>query len=276
MQDACRQSADYIAGHLPMIPQTALVLGSGMQEFRKEIAIEALIDYNDILCFPKPSTPSHRGELILGRLRELPVLLLCGRSHYYENYSMGEISDYVPVLHLLGIRNLILTNAAGAINTGYHVGDLVLVRDHIKFFDESPLRDMQAANTADKFVDMSRAYSERLLALCHQAGCAAHLPLWEGVYAYMSGPQYETPAEIRALRVLGADLVGMSTVPEVIRAAYCELEVLCISHVTNMAAGIEKTRLSHTAVVQRAKENENLFYRLFSELLPLLAEERSK
>ncbi|MGI6265045.1 MAG: purine-nucleoside phosphorylase, partial [Acutalibacteraceae bacterium] len=196
------------------------------------------ISYEEIPGFPVSTVASHAGKLVVGRLAGQPVAALCGRAHFYEGYGMDEVAFYVRVLSLLGVRGLVLTNAAGAVNETFRPGDLMVIEDHLFFHSLSPVRGEHDPAWGERFFDMTHAYSPALIALAVRQAAAMDLPLRRGVYFYMPGPQYETPAEIRAIRALGGDAVGMSTVPEVIVAAQCGLPVLAVSCITNMAAGI--------------------------------------
>lgn len=233
-----QEAAAYIRGHMQIQPEVAVVLGSGLGRLADEVEGAVRLPYADIPGFPRSTVESHRGELVLGRLNGRPVAILSGRFHYYEGYSMETVGFYVRVLHLLGIRSLLVTNAAGGVNESYRTGDFMLITDHIKFFTDSPSRGQIPGAFGGRFFDMSRAYTPRLLETARACGQRLGLELREGVYFFMAGPQFETPAEIRAIRLLGGDAVGMSTVPEVTAASQCGMEVLGISCITNMAAGV--------------------------------------
>ncbi len=240
MMEKLSQAAEYIQNRIPMRPQIALILGTGLGEFADLLENPVTIPYGDIPNFPVSTAPYHKGQLVAGTLNGKNILILQGRIHYYEGYSMSEVAFPVRVLTLLGVKTLFVTNAVGAINTEYRVGDLMVISDHIKFFNDTPLRGKNMDVFGPRFFDMSDAYSARLRALAKEKAASLSIPLKEGVYAYMSGPNYETPAEIRMLRILGADAVGMSTVPEVLCAVHGGLEVFGLSFCVNMAAGIEK------------------------------------
>jgi purine-nucleoside phosphorylase len=233
-------------------PEVALVLGSGLGDLVDGIE-GTTIPYTAIEGFPAPTVAGHRGLLRLGTVGRpqgpLAVAVLAGRFHYYEGHPIDDVVLPVFTAHGLGARTLIVTNASGAVNTSYSPGDLVLIRDHINLMGANPLIGPHAEGLGPRFPDMSEAYSRRL----RETAQAASGGLAEGVYAALSGPAYETPAEIRMLRAIGADLVGMSTVPEVIAARFLGLEVLGISCVTNMAAGILERPLSHAEVVETGK-----------------------
>lgn len=267
---AYRESAEYIRRRLPKIPKTAVVLGSGLGPLAESLRERATLSYGEIPHFPVSTAPSHKGRLHGGRLGEATCLMLEGRFHYYEGYSFEQVSCYVPVLKLLGVENLLLTNAAGGISPSLKPGDLMLLCDHIKFFDDSPLRGENWEELGPRFPNMTSAYTPRLRETARRAAAELSIPLSEGVYAYMPGPQYETPAEIRALRILGADAVGMSTVAEVIRAAHCGLSVLAVSCITNMAAGITGAPLTGSEVVQTAEKSVEKMAGLVRKIVNLL------
>jgi purine-nucleoside phosphorylase len=234
-----RESAEFIKSYLRgSVPDTAVVLGSGLGDFVRDMSGAVTLPYVDIPHFPRSSAPSHAGQLVSGSVGGRHILVMSGRFHYYEGLSAEEITYYVTVLKLAGVSKLILTNAAGCINGDFHPGELMLITDHLNLSCISPCRGANEPELGQRFFDMSGAYSKRLLAIAQDCADEMNLCLRRGVYAFMAGPQYETPAEIRALKILGADAVGMSTVPEVIEAAHCGLETLCVSCLTNYAAGI--------------------------------------
>ncbi len=232
------EAADYLRGRLPAGIETAVVLGSGLGKLTERIEAAVRLPYADIPHFPRSTVASHAGVLVAGALSGRPVAAFSGRFHYYEGYSMETVAFYVRVLHLLGVRRLILTNAAGGVNERFQVGDLMLITDHIKLTAETPSRGTVPPAFGARFFDMTRAYTPRLLDTARDCGRRLGIPLREGTYFFMAGPQFETPAEIRAIRILGGDAVGMSTVAEAIAASQCGMEVLGISCITNMAAGV--------------------------------------
>jgi len=265
--DYIRKAASFITARINEVPDTAIVLGSGLGSLADKMQDKIEITYPEIPHFPVSTVIGHAGKLIYGKLEGKLIICLAGRFHYYEGYSMKEIAFYVRVLKVLGIKKLILTNAAGGVNEGFAPGDLMLISDHIKFFDDSPLRGKNFDLFGPRFNDMSAVYSEELINLAKSVANEHEILVKEGVYAFMPGPSYETPAEIRMLRVLGADAVGMSTVPEVITAAHCGMEIIAISCITNMAAGILKQKLSHEEVFETAKATEEKFTKLIKGIL---------
>lgn len=246
-----QKAADYILSRLKDCkPEIALVLGSGLGGLADGIEDPVVIEYSAIPNFPVSTVPGHAGRIVAGSLGSKTVMVFQGRFHYYEGYDMDAVVFPVRVMTLLGIERLILTNAAGGINTLFKAGDLMCITDHIKLTGESPLRGPNMDALGPRFNDMSDAYSAEFRRIAAEAAVTTGVDLRQGVYAYMTGPSFETPAEIRMLRMLGADAVGMSTVPEVITAAHAGLQVLAISTITNMAAGILNQPLSHEEVME--------------------------
>ena len=233
-------------------PKVAMVLGSGLG-FLGDIVEDAMvIPYKEIPHFKASTAPGHKGQLVFGTLSGQKVAVMQGRMHHYEGYSFDDVSYAVRVLRLLGCDTLIVTNAAGCINTSWKAGNLMLITDHLKLGSDSPLRGENIPEFGVRFPDMSRVYSPRLREVARKVAAQQGVLLREGVYNFFHGPQYETPAEIRALRVLGADAAGMSTVPEAIVANHCGMEVLGFSLLSNMAAGILDQPLTEEEVLEAA------------------------
>ncbi len=273
--DRALQAADYIrtqlAHHGAAVPALAVVLGSGLHTLTDGLCDAFCIPYGDIPHFPVSTVAFHEGNLHVGRLEGVPVFLLSGRFHYYEGYTMQQITFYVKVLRLLGVRVLLLTNAAGGVNASFAAGDLMLITDHIKLAVDSPVRGENDERLMPRFFDMSRAYSPRLQRHIVECADALGIPLEQGVYVYMGGPQYETPAEVRMIRALGGDAVGMSTVPEAITAVGCGMEVAALSCITNAAAGVlPDATLSHQEVGETAKKAGLRFCNLVSHVVKTL------
>lgn len=259
-------AAQFIKSKINDMPDTAIVLGSGLGAFGNSIEAEIEIPYCEIPSFPAVTVAGHGGMLICARAAGKRILAMKGRFHAYEGHSMEDVTLYVRVFALLGIKNLILTNAAGAINTSFEPGNLMLITDHLSFFCESPLFGKNDERFGTRFPSMSQAYSKELSNIALEAATECKITLRQGVYAYAKGPMYETPAEIRALRILGADACGMSTVPEVIVAVHCGIRVLGISCLTNMAAGILDKPLSHQEVLETGKASEEKFKMLMNRI----------
>ena len=252
----------------PLRPKLAIVLGSGFHHVLKELRVDKKISYVKIPGFPKPTVSGHAGELYFGHLGKTPVLVLSGRAHFYEGHAMEQVTFAVRALAAFGIHDLLLTNAAGGINKQFRAGDFMVLTDHINFMGANPLHGPAIAGLP-RFVDMTETYDKRLRELLFQARKISKLKLQCGVYLAVSGPSYETPAEIRAFAKLGADAVGMSTVPEAIVARQCGLNVAAVSCITNPAAGISKDKLSHAEVLGTAEKVKTLAAKLlktFAEL----------
>lgn len=265
------QSAAFLKERLGEIPDTAVVLGSGLGGLAKELKDPVEIPYAGIPGFPRSTVASHAGLLLCGRLEGRPVIMLSGRFHVYEGYSPETVSFYVRVLHLLGVKKLILTNAAGGVNQTFEVGDFMLISDHIKFFAESPARGRNIPQFGERFFDLTRQYSPKLRETARKCADRQGINLREGVYFYMPGPEFETPAEIRAIRALGGDAVGMSTVFEAVTAAQCGIEVLGISCITNMAAGvIPDSMVSDAEVTANAAQVSGRFISLMKAIIKLI------
>ncbi|HJB27115.1 MAG TPA: purine-nucleoside phosphorylase [Firmicutes bacterium] len=267
-----RESADYIQKRAGIVGETAVVLGSGFGILSDELedsrdAACTEIPYSEIPHFPVSTNPSHAGRLLFKQINGRQILLLSGRFHYYEGYSAEQVAYYVRVLHLLGIKNLVLTNAAGGIGEHLQVGDLVLIRDHIKLCAQSPAIGSHFPAFGERFFDMTDTYSTHLREIAKNCARQMGYDLKEGVYAFMAGPQYETPAEIRALKILGADLVGMSTVFEAIAARQCRMNLLGLSCVTNLAAGIASGELADGEVIEQASQIANTAKELLTRIL---------
>jgi purine-nucleoside phosphorylase len=244
-------------------PTLAIVLGSGFHHVLTELRVDGNISYAKIPGFPKPTVSGHAGDLYFGHLGGTPVMVLSGRAHFYEGHSMERVTFAVRALAAFGIRDLLLTNAAGGINRKFRAGDFMVLTDHINFMGANPLRG------AAHFVDLTRVYDAGLSAGLFRAGKSCNLKLHRGVYLAVSGPSYETPAEIRAFGRLGADAVGMSTVPEAIVARQCGLNVAGISCITNLAAGISRNTLSHAEVLETAGRVKPLAVKLLKHFTGL-------
>jgi len=254
-------------------PVLAAVLGSGFDSVADAISIEAVLPYSELPGFPQPNVGGHLGEAVIGRLGPTPILALCGRAHFYEGYSMEEVTLPIHALAAYGITHLLLTNSAGGINKRLRVGDFMLIEDHINLLPDNPLRytraggflvaqrlkparkrspvteSEQTGKQDSRFLDLSQAYDRTMAKMLKQAARSIRLRLKSGVYLAVSGPSYETPAEIRAFATLGADAVGMSTVPEAIAARWCGLSVAGLSCISNAAAGLSKAPVSHAEVL---------------------------
>lgn len=271
--EKAQEAARFIRTRTPLAPRLGLVLGSGLGAFGDELADAASIPYQQIPHFPVSTAVGHSGQLVVGRCGGVPVAVMQGRVHFYEGYTLKEVTFPVRVLGALGVRVLVLTNAAGGINRKLRARGLLLIRDHLNLQGSNPLMGPNEDRFGVRFPDMTEAYSKKLIALAKQEARKLRLRLLEGVYAAVHGPSYETPAEIRALARLGADVVGMSTVPEVIVANHMGMKVLGISCVTNMAAGISKQKINHEEVLEAGRRVAHQFSVFLRALIPALARE---
>ncbi len=269
-----RESADALAERIRAkgfsTPSVAVILGSGLGAYAASDAVaeRLVIPYREIPNFPVSTVSYQKGELVVGRVGGKTVLFFNGRFHYYEGWEMWQASYPTAVSRLLGVDTMIVTNAAGGINAdALTPGDLVLLTDHIKLCADSPMRGRNEDALGERFFDMQAVYDVNLRALAHRCAAECGISLKEGVYAYMAGPQFETPAEIRALRLLGADVVGMSTVPEIIEAAHCGIRVLGISCVTNLAAGVTGAPMTEEEVLATSAAVQDHFTALLDSVI---------
>ncbi|MCM3040211.1 purine-nucleoside phosphorylase [Paenibacillus motobuensis] len=264
------EAAGYISSVAKMKPEVGLILGSGLGILADHIEQAVSISYADIPHFPQSTVEGHAGELLIGNVQGKPVVMMKGRFHMYEGYGPELTAFPVRVMKELGVKTLLVTNAAGGVNTSFTPGDLMLISDHLNMTGKNPLIGANDDELGPRFPDMSQAYSRRLRELARSIANKLGFSLQEGVYAGLLGPSYETPAEIRMLRTLGADAVGMSTVSEVIVASHAGLEVLGISCISNMAAGILDQPLSHAEVMETTDRVREQFLSLVQTIIPQL------
>lgn len=260
-------AASYINEKLPQQPKIGLILGSGLGVLADDIVNPVKIPYNEIPGFPVSTVEGHAGQLVCGQLSGVEVIAMQGRFHYYEGYSMDKVTFPVRVMKELGIEKLIVTNAAGGVNESFEPGDLMIITDHINNMGTNPLIGPNDSRFGVRFPDMSEAYSRNLRAVAKEVAEKNNLSIKEGVYLGNPGPVYETPAEVRMIRTLGGDAVGMSTVPEVIVANHAGIEVLGISCISNMAAGILDQPLSHDEVIETTEKVKSSFLLLVNEIV---------
>lgn len=271
-----QRATNYIKSKMGDVsPKLAIVLGSGLGVLADEFKNLITIKYSDIPDFPVSTVSGHAGELLIGTIGDVPIIAMNGRFHYYEGYDLEEVTFPIRVFHLLGINDLLLTNAAGGINLDFETGDFMVINDQLSFFAESALRGKNLDEFGTRFPSMSHIYdinlSKKLLDIINNYTNRAQT----GVYAYMKGPSFETPAEIKALRILGADAVGMSTVPEAIVAKHCNIRVVGVSCITNMASGIssslsiESSELSHEDVKETADRVKHTFKNIVKDYIQL-------
>jgi len=270
------QAADFLRSRIKAQPKLAIILGSGLGAVAEQVNEAVTVPYSEIPHFPQSTVPGHSGQLVAGLLNGTPVAVMQGRVHGYEGYKPEEVTFPVRVLGRLGIETLVVTNAAGGIRADLHQGDLVLLSDQINFSIPNPCIGPNDPQFGPRFFDMTEAYSRRLRGIAQSAAKAEGFTMPEGVYLAVTGPSFETPAEIRAFRTLGADMVGMSTVPEVIVARHMGLEVLGISCVTNMAAGISTEPLNHEEVMETGRRVQQRLAALLQSLAPQLRKESTQ
>ncbi len=267
MLEKIKATSSFIKEKSNFNPDIGIILGTGLGGLVKEIEIVKSIPYKDIPNFPVTTVQGHNGRMIFGKLGDKKILAMQGRFHFYEGYSMQEVTFSVRVMKLLGINNLIVSNASGGLNPDYRVGDIVVLKDHINMFPEHPLRGANMAELGPRFPDMSRVYDERLRNKARLAALEHNINLKEGVYVGVSGPTFETPAEYIMFRNLGADLVGMSTVPEVIVARQMDMKVFGISIVTDSGVPGQIVEVSHEEVQQVAMKAEPKMTLVLKELI---------
>jgi len=262
------ESANFIKERMGEFnPKIAIILGSGLGILSNEFEKKIVINYKEIPNFPESTVQWHAGELIIGKLNGVEIIAMNGRFHFYEGYEIYQTTFPIRVFKLLGIEKLILTNASGGINTNFNAGDFMVITDYLSFFAQSPLRGKNLEEFGERFPDASETFNKDLSnklrnVIEKHAGVAR-----EGIYAYMPGPTFETPAEIRALRILGADSVGMSTVPEAVIANHCGIKTVGVTCITNMAAGVLDEKLSHEDVTRTAEKVKNVFKEIIKDYL---------
>jgi len=266
-----REAADRLRARMTTSPRVGLVLGSGLGGFADDLADVETFAYDTIPHFPVSSVEGHSGKLVVGRAGETPVCVMAGRVHAYEGYSATDVVFPARVLGSLGIETLILTNAAGAVNTTYQPGELMIMSDHLNLTGMSPLVGPELPELGHRFTDLSQSYDLDWIAACERAAADVGITTHKGVYAGLLGPSFETPAEIRMLRAMGADAVGMSTVLETIACRQMGVRVLGLSCVTNMAAGILQQKIDHEEVIEIGRQVQSSFNALMRALLPVIA-----
>ncbi|MGF7057033.1 purine-nucleoside phosphorylase [Brassicibacter mesophilus] len=261
------ETTEYIQNIIRIQPEIGIILGSGLGALADEMIDATRIDYNEIPNFPVSTVKGHKGRLVIGKLEDKNVVAMQGRFHYYEGYKLEDVTFPVRVMKALGIKCLLVTNAAGGVNKQFIAGDLMIIDDHINFAFDNPLIGRNYEELGLRFPDMSNAYDKKLIKIASEAGERLGVKLQKGTYMWMAGPNYETPAEVRMASFVGADAVGMSTVPEVISAVHGGLRVLGISCITNMAAGILAQPLDHSEVIETSDRVKNTFIRLVKEII---------
>jgi purine-nucleoside phosphorylase len=260
-------AANVVRGQSSAIPQVAVILGSGLGDFASSPANAVSIPYEQIPHWPAAKVPGHEGRLVMGEIAGRPVAVLAGRAHFYEGHDLRTVTFATRVLGVLGVKTVILTNAAGGVNTRFKPGSLMVIDDHINLMGSNPLIGPNEPRFGSRFPDMTEVYSQRLRRLADEAAGTLGLSLEHGIYAAWHGPSYETPAEIRFLRMIGADAIGMSTVPEAIVARHMGIKVLGISCITNFAAGVLPQPLNHEEVLETARQAREKFIGLLEAII---------
>ena len=270
MYDRVERSAAMVRSRCGALPETAIVLGSGLGDFAGTLVDAVTMPYGDLPYWPAARVAGHEGQLVIGHVGGTRVAALSGRAHFYEGHDLATVVFATRVMGRIGVRRLILTNAAGGINTGFAQGALMIIDDHINMLGSNPLIGMNDDRFGTRFPDMSEVYSARLRRIADDAARAKGVPVSHGIYIAVHGPSYETPAEIRFFRTIGADAVGMSTVPEAIAARHMGIEVLGISCITNMAAGVLPQPLVHDEVMETARRVRGSFIALLEGIVERL------
>ncbi|WP_143305210.1 purine-nucleoside phosphorylase [Chitinophaga vietnamensis] len=267
LTDQIKAAADYIRKFREEAPVAGVILGSGLGNLAQDIENSVEIPYSDIPHFPVSTVEGHSGKLILGHMQGKPVVAMAGRFHYYEGFSMKQVTFPVRVMKALGIHTLFISNAAGGMNAGFKVGDLMVIKDHINLQPEHPLRGRNEDTLGPRFPDMSEPYSKALINAAYQIAAANNISLHTGVYVGVQGPTFETRAEYKYMHIIGGDAVGMSTVPEVIVAAHAGLKVFAMSVITDIGIREEENVITHDEVLEAAKAAEPKLTLIFSELI---------
>lgn len=267
MWETVQTTADFIKSKTNFLPEYAVILGSGLGSFVEDISIEITLPYSEIPNFPVSTVEGHTGALVFGTVGTKKVVAMQGRFHYYEGYSMQEVTFPVRVFKMLGITKLIVSNASGGVNPEYRVGSIVLIKDHINMQPEHPLRGANDKRFGPRFVNMSTPYSDKMIAKVQEIAAQSNIKVHTGIYLGLQGPTFETPAEYRMVKILGADCVGMSTVPEVIVARHMDMETFGISVITDMGVEGQMENISHSEVLQAATKAEPEMRHLISNLI---------
>lgn len=261
------EATDYVREHIDKLPEIAIILGSGLGSLATHVQDAIVLKYEDIPHFKASTIPGHAGELIVGNIENRKVLIMNGRFHYYEGHDMEIVTLPMRVIARLGVKNLIVTNAAGGIGDNLSPGTIMLIRDHLSIMCPSPLRGPNLSEFGTRFPDMTHVYSPEHMELAKKIANKLNIQIESGVYCYFTGPQYETPSEIKAVKLLGADAAGMSTVPEAIVARHCGMNILGISLITNKAAGLGGNELSHEEVGAIAKASGEKMVELVKNII---------
>ena len=269
-----KEAMEMIQSRCPVKPEIGVILGSGLGMIAEQLTDAVIIPFSEIPYFYPTSIEGHLGQLSIGKINDVQVAVLQGRFHFYEGYSMEEVVFPTRTICGLGIHTLVVTNAAGGINTRFRAGDLMLIEDHLNLMGDNPLKGPNLSQLGPRFPDLSEAYSKACLEVLKNSASELNIPVHMGVYGGVLGPTYETPAEVRMLRTLGADAVGMSTVPETIAASHLGVQVTGVSCIANMAAGLTSSKLTHQEVIDISKQGGEKLSRLLALAIPRLAHKK--
>ncbi|MFE3870943.1 purine-nucleoside phosphorylase [Flavobacterium sp. ZS1P70] len=267
MWEQVQETVNYINGKVNFTPEYGVILGSGLGSFTEEMKVEYTLPYNEIPNFPVSTVQGHKGALVFGTIGEKKVVAMQGRFHYYEGYSMTEVTFPVRVMKFLGVQKLVVSNASGGVNPNYKVGSIVIIKDHINMTPEHPLRGKNDERFGPRFVNMSEPYSRKMITKAKEIALDLNIEVFDGIYYGLQGPTFETLAEYRMVKILGADCVGMSTVPEVIVARHMDVETFGISVITDMGNEESIDTISHDEVLEAAKQAEPMVRSLIRELI---------
>ena len=267
MWEKVQETVSFIQGKIDFTPEYGVILGSGLGSFTDEMNVEYTLPYNEIPNFPVSTVLGHKGALVFGTIGEKKVVAMQGRFHYYEGYSMTEVTFPVRVMKFLGIKKLVVSNASGGVNPNYKVGSIVIIKDHINMTPEHPLRGKNDERFGPRFVNMSEPYSRKMITKAKEIASDLNIEVFDGIYYGLQGPTFETLAEYRMVKILGADCVGMSTVPEVIVARHMDVETFGISVITDMGNEESIDTISHDEVLEAAKKAEPMVRSLIKELI---------
>ncbi len=264
------ETADFIKERVNNLPDVGIILGSGLGGLADEIDIETVIPYEELPNFPISTVEGHKGKLFFGKLSGVNIVAMQGRFHYYEGYNMQEVTFPVRVMKLLGIKNLFVSNASGGVNPDFEIGDLMMINDHINFFPANPLTGKNLDSLGPRFPDMSEVYDKPLIEKAEKIAQENNIKVHQGVYLGLSGPTFETPAEYKMIRIIGADAVGMSTVPEIIVARHMDIPCFAMSIITDLGIGDNIEKITLEEVLAVAKQSEKKMTVIFKELLAQL------
>jgi purine-nucleoside phosphorylase len=267
MLNAISTTTNFIQNKISFVPEVGIILGTGLGGLVQEINIKHTIAYSEIPNFPESTVEGHSGKLIFGELGGKNVIAMQGRFHYYEGYNMKQVTFPVRVMKQLGVQHLFVSNASGGVNAGFEIGDLMIINDHINFFPEHPLNGKNNAELGPRFPDMSEAYDKKLIALAKKVAAANAIKVQEGVYLGLSGPTFETPAEYRMIKIMGADAVGMSTVPEIIVARHMNIPCFAMSIITDLGVDGKIVEVTHQDVQEVAAQSEKKMTLIIKQMM---------